>query len=133
VFQYRSGKFWHDDIIGARFGTRIYDRKTCRQSAVLLRLTPELRTNCLAHRTQVVYAPDLAVASMLLDCNHGRVIVESGTGSGSATLSFARSVGPTGHVHTFENNKARARHAVQEFQQLGVRNVSCYVTDVYRD
>ena len=54
---------------------------------------------------------------MNLDVFPGCVVVESGTGSGCMTLSLARAVYPSGHVHTFEYNGVRAQNATEEFKR----------------
>lgn len=51
----------------------------------------------------------------MLDVKPGDVVVESGTGSGSMTISLARAVYPSGHVYTYEYNTVRAKMAAEEF------------------
>lgn len=134
ITQCRAGKFHHDDIIGQQFGTRIFDRKDTKRSMVVLPVSPEWRTLSIKHRTQVVYSTDLAMVHALLDCRAGSIILESGTGSGSATVSFARTVGPHGHVYTFEYHNDRFREAQREFEELGIeKTVTCFNRDVYVD
>jgi tRNA (adenine57-N1/adenine58-N1)-methyltransferase len=85
--------------------------------------TPELWTLSLAHRTQIIYAVDIAVIIMTLGIKPGCRIVESGTGSGSLTTSFARAAGPTGHVFTFEFNADRVAKAQDDFRVLNLDRV----------
>lgn len=60
---------------------------------------------------------DCAVVTMMLDVYPGCIVVESGTGSGSMTISLARAVYPKGHVYSYEYNPVRAKIAAEEFKQ----------------
>lgn len=60
---------------------------------------------------------DCAVVTLMLDVSPGCTVVESGTGSGSMTISLARAVYPNGHVFTYEYNPVRARIAADEFRK----------------
>jgi len=59
--------------------------------------------------------------------------VESGTGSGSLTLSLGRTVAPTGHVYTFEYHEQRAKIAQELFERAGQYCVSVVNRDVIQD
>ena len=50
-----------------------------------------------------------------LDIYPGSKVIESGTGSGCFTVALARTVYPTGHIHTYEYNATRADEARAEF------------------
>ena len=107
----------------------------------LLHPTPEIWTNVLPHRTQILYQPDISLISNLLDLAPGSVVVESGmhifyshemqdfssmdiqislgTGSGSFSHSIVRTIAPTGHLYTFEYHDERAAKARLEFASHG--------------
>lgn len=124
----RFGRFSHDEIIGRPLGRRIYSRVTTtgRQSSAgfvhVLHPTPELWSQAMEHRTQIVYPHDAALISLLLDLRPGSVLVESGTGSGAASTAFARVVAP-GHVYSFDFHRQRADAAKRDFQRLGIHHV----------
>ena len=56
--------------------------------------------------------------------------MESGTGSGSLSVSMTKSIFPKGHLYTFEFNKMRVEKAGDDFQKLGL---SEYITVTHRD
>lgn len=80
------------------------------------------------------YAPDLAYISSFLGLRSGYRLLETGTGSASATVSFARTVGPEGRIYTFENNQERFEKNVEELATLGYNDrVVCFHRDVYAE
>lgn len=100
------------DWIGRPFGSKAISKKG-NGWILLLAPTPELWTNVLRHRTQILYAADIAMVVALLELRPGAVVLETGTGSGSLTHSLARTVAPTGHVYTFEYHEQRAALAAE--------------------
>lgn len=128
----RYGRFCHADVIGKRLGLRWMSagpgggaskRRTNRGFIYALAPTPALWSMALHHRTQVVYPHDSAIISLFLDLRPGSVLVESGTGAGSASVSFARTVAPHGKVVSFEFHSERARAAEADFAALGLSDV----------
>jgi len=49
----------------------------------------------------------------------GYKVVESGTGSGSLSVSIMKAIFPTGHLFTYEFNLIRADKARDDFRRLG--------------
>ena len=96
------------DLVGRRFGTKV---PLSRGYAYALHPTPELWIRCLPHRTQILYATDIALIVMRLGLRPGSVVVESGTGSGSLSHSLARTVAPNGRLHTFDFHEQRVETA----------------------
>ena len=129
VFQSRFGALRHDELVGRPYGSRFQ----CSKGHVfVLRATPELWTECLPHRTQILYFADIALVTSALDLRPGSLVLESGTGSGSLTHSLARTVHPHGHVHTFDFHETRVQQAREELQRHGLapRLVTCCCRDV---
>lgn len=85
------GTFTHDSIIGKPFGSTLRSSNN-KGFLMLLRPTPELWTQSLPHRTQILYAPDMSFIALKLGLTPGAKVVEAGTGSGSFTHFLARCV-----------------------------------------
>lgn len=127
VFQTKYGALKHDDAIGKPYGSKV----DCSRGYVhILFPTPELWTLTLPHRTQILYTRDISFVTLQLDLRPGSVVCEAGTGSGSMTHALARTVGPEGHVYTFDFHEHRAELARREFEEHGLVDV---VTASHRD
>ena len=79
--------------------------------------TPELWTKTLPHRTQIIYATDISLVLLQLELKPGSTVIESGTGSGSLSHSFLRTIAPTGHLYTFDFHQQRVDVARKEFEE----------------
>ncbi len=118
----RFGCFFHNDIIGKPFGSKVksYDVDCW---LYVMEPTPELWSSAFKTRTQIVNEMDQSLVTFMLNVKPGDIVVESGTGSACMTLSLARAVShPTkpGHVYTFEFNKVRAEEAAKDMKVMGV-------------
>ncbi|KAJ3084974.1 tRNA (adenine-N(1)-)-methyltransferase catalytic subunit trm61 [Quaeritorhiza haematococci] len=121
-FNNKFGRFSHAQMIGKRYGSKMRSHNG-KGYLHLLQPTPEIWTNVLPHRTQILYFPDIALISSFLDLKPGVKMIESGTGSGSFSHSIARTIGPTGHLYTFEYHEERAQKAKTEFEAHGLSDV----------
>ncbi|KAI9349465.1 adenine-N(1)--methyltransferase catalytic subunit TRMT61A-like protein [Zopfochytrium polystomum] len=128
MYNNKYGAFSHDSMIGKPWGVRLDTPK--RGYIHILQPTPELWTEVLPHRTQILYLADIAMVTAMLDVFPGSVVIESGTGSGSMSHSLARTIAPTGHLHTFEFHQERAEKAKAEFHEHGLSSI---VTSYHRD
>lgn len=58
-------------------------------------------------------------------------VIEAGTGSGSLSHAIARTIAPTGHLHTFDFHEERAKLAQKEFTDHSLSDViTCRQRDV---
>ncbi|CAK5270627.1 unnamed protein product, partial [Mycena citricolor] len=126
----KYGMYKHEDFIGLPYGSKVGSR-TGRGFIHVLRPTPELWTLALPHRTQILYIADISLIVSYLDIRRGSRVIEAGTGSGSFSHSVARTIGPLGHLHSYEFHEARANKArrvlrrpssvcLEEFSQHGM-------------
>ncbi|KAI5721734.1 hypothetical protein M8J77_025036 [Diaphorina citri] len=130
IFQTSYGALKVKELIGAKYGSKT---QLSRGWGYILYPTPELWTQTLPHRTQIIYTPDISVILMQLELKPGDVVIESGTGSGSLTHSLARAVQKSGHVYTFDFHEDRARLAAEEFSSHGLSQVTCQHRDVVQN
>ncbi|XP_055377963.1 tRNA (adenine(58)-N(1))-methyltransferase catalytic subunit TRMT61A isoform X2 [Condylostylus longicornis] len=127
IFQTSFGALKVKDLIGVEYGRKIILSKGW---AYVLQANPELWTQTLPHRTQIIYTPDISMILFQLEIKPGATVIESGTGSGSLSHYFIRAVKPYGHLHTFDFHELRANQARDEFKKHGLQN---YVTVYHRD
>ncbi|CCF59211.1 hypothetical protein KAFR_0G01770 [Kazachstania africana CBS 2517] len=128
TFNTRYGSFPHKDMIGKKYGSQIAIRtKTNKKFAFIhvLQPTPELWTLSLPHRTQIVYTPDSSYIMQRLNCGPSSTVIEAGTGSGSFSHAFARSVK---QLYTFEFHPVRYEQALKEFKDHGLLEENVIIT-----
>lgn len=135
TFNTRYGSFQHSDMIGKPYGSQIAirTRGTGRFAFVhVLQPTPELWTLSLPHRTQIVYTPDSSYIMQRMNCNPHTRVIEAGTGSGSFSHAFARTVQ---QLFTFEFHPVRYEQAMEEFKKHGILGENVIIThrDVCED
>ena len=125
IFNNRNGHFHHDDFIGKPYGCKIRSRNNRGWGFVyLLKPTPELWSQSLNHRTQIIHFLDASMIVFYLNIRPNMVICESGTGSGALSHCIMRSIAPKGMLHTYEFNQQRAETAKLEFANNGVSHIS---------
>ncbi|KXJ80807.1 hypothetical protein RP20_CCG023156 [Aedes albopictus] len=117
VFQTNFGALKVKDIIGVQYGSRV---ELSKGWAHVLQPNPELWTQTLPHRTQILYTPDISMILYQLEVKPGSVVVESGTGSGSLSHYFLRAIRPSGFLYTFDFHEERVQKAQDEFNGHGL-------------
>lgn len=116
------------DIIGKEYGSRVLSNT----SAEFVLLKPIMRdfVTKSSRPTQVVYPKDLGAIAAWTDLSPGKIVVESGTGSGSLTCFAANLVRPEGHVYSYEIREDFLKIARKNIERCGM---SEYVTLINRD
>ncbi|KAF9422753.1 tRNA (adenine-N(1)-)-methyltransferase catalytic subunit trm61 [Podila epigama] len=132
-FNCKFGSYKHSDMIGLEYGSKL-GSNTGRGFLYLLYPTPELWTQNLPHRTQILYIADISFVMGFLNLKPGMSMIESGTGSGSFSHSIARTIAPTGHLYTFEYHQERVNAAKKEFEDHGISHlITLQCRDVCKD
>lgn len=127
VFQTNFGALKVKDIIGVPYGSKV---ELSKGWAHVLQPNPELWTQTLPHRTQILYTPDISMILYQLEIKPGSVVIESGTGSGSLSHYFLRAIRPHGYLHTFDFHEERVQKAQEEFDSHGLGD---FVKVTHRD
>ncbi|TIB72217.1 hypothetical protein E3Q24_01816 [Wallemia mellicola] len=122
IFQNKFGRFNTNDIINKRFGDKLVSTNN-KGFIHLLKPTPELWTNALPHRTQILYNTDISFILLNLNIKPSSVVIESGTGSGSFSHAIARTIGRRGRLHSFEYHKSRSEKVSTEFEEHGLSDI----------
>lgn len=135
TFANRNGIFSHDDFIGQPWGCKVRSRSHSGFGFLyLLKPTPELWKQSLAHRTQIIHELDSSMILFQLDLKPNMILVESGTGSGALSHAALRTLAPRGHLHTFEFHHDRACKAREEFESHHLSHlVTVHHVDVCRE
>lgn len=123
-----AGFIEHNSIIGKEYGSSIESStgKTFR----LLRPTIADFLMRFSRPTQVVYPKDLGMIAAWTGLSSGKIVVESGTGSGALTAFMANLVRPDGHVYTYEIREEFVEVAKKNLQKAGLAD---YVTITKKD
>lgn len=112
----RGGTLATDDLIGVPEGSTVYT--SGREAFFVCRPTYAQLIPNLPRRAQVIYPKDAGPILLWGDIHPGARVVEIGTGPAALTIALLRSVGPTGHVTSYERRPefaAMAQHNVRTF------------------
>jgi tRNA (adenine57-N1/adenine58-N1)-methyltransferase catalytic subunit len=116
--QTHRGVLNHADLIGLPWGSKVYSH--LGSSYLLLQpsiadLLIEIRRN-----TQIMYPKDVGFVLVTLGIGPGKIVLEAGTGSGALTTALAFSVGPTGHVYSYDSRPEMQQLALKNLERVGL-------------
>ena len=118
-------------LVGLPYGSKVQFSKGW---VIALHPTPELWTQTLPHRTQILYATDISMIIGCLNILPGSVVCEAGTGSGSLSHSILRTIGDSGQLYTSDFHEGRVESAREEFSRHSLSSrVTLSHRDVYSD
>ncbi|XP_074600479.1 tRNA methyltransferase 61 [Brevipalpus obovatus] len=120
TFTTKYGCIKHSDLIGRKYGSKFV---LPRGWIYLLAFNPELWTANLPHRTQILYTVDISLILFKLNLKPGCVVIEAGTGSGSLSHAFIRTISPNGLLYSYDFHQDRLIKADEEFSDHGVSHL----------
>jgi len=123
-----AGFIEHNSMIGKELGSSI--ESSMGRTFRLLRPTLADFLMRFSRPTQVVYPKDLGMIAAWTGLSSGKIVVESGTGSGALTAFMANLVRPNGHVYTYEIREEFMEAAKKNLQKVGLLD---YVTITNKD
>ena len=116
------------DVIGKRYGDRV--QSSLGLVFLILRPTTYDFLGHVARPTQIMYPKDIGLVLLKLGLCSGKIVIESGTGSGAMTLAMANAVKPDGHVYSYEIRPGFLESARRTLRRAGLDE---YVTLEHRD
>ena len=118
TFHTHRGIVNHDELIGKPWGSQVFSH----QGSPFFMLQPSLADLLvdLKRSTQIMYPKDIGFILTSMSVGPGQTVLEAGTGSGSMTVALAYSVGPQGHVVTYERRPEFQTLARKNLERLGL-------------
>jgi len=118
TFHTHRGIVYHDELIGKPWGSQVFSH----QGSPFFMLQPSLADLLvdLKRSTQIMYPKDIGFILTTMSVGSGQTVLEAGTGSGSMTVALAYSVGPQGHVVTYERRPEFQTLARKNLERLGL-------------
>ena len=116
--QTHLGQINFDDLFGLYWGSHV---KTHTGKNFLL-LQPSLHDILLNTRRSgtIMYPKDMGYIVLKMNIVRGTRIIEAGSGSGAFTIALAVTVGPEGHVYSYDNREDTQSLARKNLEKLGL-------------
>jgi tRNA (adenine57-N1/adenine58-N1)-methyltransferase len=112
------GIFKHDELIGQELGGEVLSH--LGHAFFMIQPSTDDIIRDLKRSSQIIYPKDSGFILMKLSVQSGQTVLEAGTGSGGMTTVLAQSVGPTGHVVSYDIREDMQRRAQQNLEWLGL-------------
>lgn len=99
-YQTNYGQLLFSDLIGTNWGSPVKSHL----GKVFLMIQPSLKDIIVNTKraTTIIYPKDIGFILVNMNINHGKKIIEAGTGSGALTTALCWAVGPKGHVFSYD-------------------------------
>lgn len=121
AYSTKDGNITFGDIIGKEYGTFVFTHLGSKYFILKPTITDFLKF--IKRKTQVLYAKDLGFIILKLNIRSGMKVIECGTGSGSATTSFAFSLYPDGKLYSYEAREEFMKLAQENLRRIGLEDV----------
>ena len=112
------GIFKHDELIGQELGGEVLSH--LGHTFFMIQPSTDDIIRDLKRSSQIIYPKDSGFILMKLSVQSGQTVLEAGTGSGGMTTVLAQSVGPTGHVVSYDIREDMQRRAQRNLEWLGL-------------
>lgn len=117
-FHTHRGILRFDDLIGKVWGSEV----VTHTGKVYYMLQPSLSDiiQDLRRNTQIIYPKDIGYILITMGIGPGTTVLEAGTGSGALTVALSWSVGPQGHVFSYDVRPEMQNLARKNIERLGM-------------
>lgn len=112
------GIFEHDALVGQELGSEVFTH--LGHPFFLLHPSTDDLIRDIKRSSQIMYPKDIGFILMKMSIHSGARVVEAGTGSGGLTTVLAQSVGPSGHVFTYEVREDMHNLARKNLERVGL-------------
>lgn len=117
-FQSHLGVIPHDELIGLEWGSQV--KSHLNKTFLLLQPALDDLLRQIKRETQIMYPKDIGYLLVTMGIGAGTQVVEAGSGSGSLTTALAYTVGPTGHVYSYERKERNLEIARANLELFGL-------------